>query len=89
VGVERGVAEWIAEARCWVLRNRARLTGFVPGGLGLFLLGHGHTREGVVGGWGRPSINRRGGSCSGCVVSLGLGFFLVGVGLWLVFLPVF
>lgn len=73
MGVERGVAEWIAEARCWVLRNRARLTGFVPGGLGLFLLGHGHTREGVVGGWGRPSINRRGVLALGVLFPWGWG----------------
>ena len=41
------------------------------------------------GGWGRPSANRCEGFLSGCVVSLGGEFFVVGVGLWLVFLPVF
>ena len=38
--VERGVAEWIAEARCWVLRNRAGLRVFR---LDCFFKGHGST----------------------------------------------
>jgi len=65
-------AEWIAEARCWVLRNRARLTEDCFSGVGsvssrvtvtLMLVS-------VAGGWGRPSSNRCEGFLSGWVVSL-------------------
>ena len=86
------VAEWIAEARCWVLRNRARLTrpeGL--GGLGLFLLGHCHTCVSGCGGWLGPALTKPlvWVFSSGCVVSLVGDADSIGGGSGLVFLPVF
>jgi hypothetical protein len=74
------VVEWIVEARCWVLRNRAvdlRVRGLV-------FLGHLLHWELVLlvwwCGWGRPSPNRREGFLIWVFVSLGWGSGVVGGG---------
>src|SRR6266545_1718348 len=79
-------AEWIVEARCWVLRNRAGSHWRSV----LVFLGHSHTGVSWCGGWLGPALTKPlvWVSCSGCVVSLGLGVHLIGgVSGWL--LPVF